>query len=252
MCGKRVQMNTILAPLLLSFLLWGSLAACGAENPNSVPGITEPFFDVTLSASVPGIISVQKFKEGDWVKEGDVILELDKKLEELEASRRKLVEDTRKIDLDATRVLFQSTKAISKEELEKKVVEYKVAVVEREMAAEQLRKRLIAAPISGTITEITLDVGEACQPYQPLVRLVDTRQCYFVSSLEAQAASRLKLNQTVKLEIETGGPPIVVAAKLIFLSPVVDPGSGLTRVKAIFDNRDGKVRAGIAGRILFE
>ena len=215
-------------------------------------GITEPFFDVTLSASVPGMISLQKFKEGDWVKEGEVILELDKKLEELEASRRKLVEDTRKIDLEATQILFKNTKAISKEELEKKVVEYKVAAVEHDMASEQLRKRLIVAPISGTITEINLDEGEACQPYQPLVRVVDTRQCYFVSSLEAKAASRLKLDQIVKLEIETGGAPIVVSAKMIFLSPVVDPASGLMKVKAIFDNRDGKVRAGLAGRILFE
>ena len=44
------------------------------------------------------------------------------------------------------------------------------------MAAEQLRKRQLAAPGSGVITEMVPHVGEACQPYQPLVRLVDIRQ----------------------------------------------------------------------------
>ena len=60
-----------------------------AENPAPlIEGITEPFLDVTLSASVAGIITAQKFREGDFVKEGDVILELDRKLEELETARR--------------------------------------------------------------------------------------------------------------------------------------------------------------------
>ena len=235
---------------LISILGLATLPA--AEEKLAVAGITEPFLDVTLSASVPGIISRQALREGDWVKEGEVILELDKRIEELEAARRKLVMDTRKIDLDATQVLFKGTKAISKEELEKKVVEYKVAEVEHDMATEQLRKRLIAAPISGTITEINLDLGEACQPYQPLVRVVDTRQCYFVSNLEGKAGSRLKPNQPVKMEIDTGGATIVVQGKLIFVSPVVDPASGLMKVKAIFDNQDGKVRPGLSGRLLIE
>ena len=91
-------MNTAIAPIVVSFLLWSGLASSGAERPTSAAGITEPFFDVTLSASVPGMISLQKFKEGDWVKEGEVILELDKKLEELEVSRRKLVEERSRCD----------------------------------------------------------------------------------------------------------------------------------------------------------
>ena len=54
-----------------------------------------------------------------------------------------------------------------------------------------------------------LDLGEACQPYQPLVRVVDTRQCYFVSNLEGKTGARLKAGQTVTLEIDSGGPPII-------------------------------------------
>src|SRR6185503_19917708 len=83
--------------LFVSFLL---VQSAGASDVAYVEGITEPFLDVTLSASVPGIITIQKFKEGDAVKEGDVIIELDKRLEELETARRKLVAENKRTDME--------------------------------------------------------------------------------------------------------------------------------------------------------
>jgi len=231
-------------------LVLACFAQAAALPPS--PGITEPFLDVTLSAPVPGIITARKSREGDFVHEGTVILELDKKLEELEVERRKLVRDQKWSDFDGTQKLFKTTKGISKEEVEKKEAEYKVAAVEHDMAAEQLRRRQVISPLSGTITEITLEVGEACQPYQPLVRVVDARRCYFITNTEAKLVAGLKLDQTVKMEIDTEAGTMTVQGKIVFLSPVVDPASGLRKVKVLFDNGDGKVRPGVSGRMLSE
>src|SRR5438876_11316600 len=63
----------IVALLLLS--LCGPPFPLNASDLSYAEGITEPFLDVTMSASVAGIITAQKFKEGDFVQEGDVILE---------------------------------------------------------------------------------------------------------------------------------------------------------------------------------
>lgn len=222
-------------------------------EPIIVAGITEPIYDVTLSASVPGIVSAWKFKEGDFVKEGETIIELDKKLEELEAERRKLAMDNRKQDRDNLQALYKkSSISVKKDELEKAETEYKIAAVEYEMAVEQLRKRSITTPCSGNITDITRDVGEACQPYQPLIRVVDTRQCYFISNVEARAAGRLKLDQNIKVKIEISPEPATIQGKIVFLSPVVDPASGLQKVRVLFDNTDGRVRPGVAGKLIIE
>lgn len=241
-------------PVFWILTLWvtAAISSWTASAQTVVAGITEPFLDVTVSSSVPGIIGAQKFREGDFVNEGQIIVALDKRLEELEVDRRRLVAENRKTDVEATRILYNKTKSVSKDELDKKEVEYNVAVVEHDMAAEQLRKREIAAPVSGTITEFFLDVGEACQPYQPMLRLVDTRRCYFVSNLESRAAIGLKPNQTVNLEIEAGDAPVKIQGKIVFLSPVVDPASGLMKVKALFENADGKIRPGVAGRMLLQ
>src|SRR5438105_9297340 len=166
-----------------------------------VSGITEPFLDVRLSASVPGIITARNFKEGDFVKEGDAIIELDKRLEELEVERRALVVDARRIDYEGTAKLFKTTKGTSKEELEKKESDYKLSMVEHAMAAEQLRRRVVRSPLAGTIVEFPLQAGESCQPYQSVARVVDTRRCYFVANIEAKTAATLKLEQKIQLEL---------------------------------------------------
>lgn len=233
----------IAAALLLAMVC----SSRAAESSAAVTGITESYFDVTLSSSVAGLIAKQPFKEGDAVKENDAVIELDRKLEELEVERRKVIVENRKSDYDATKKLFEKTKGTSKEELDKKETEYRVAVVEHETAVEQLRKRYIVAPFAGQITQILLHPGEACQPYQPVVKMVDTRQCYFVSNIDAKLAAGMKTNQTVQLEIETGAAPVKVAGKVSFLSPVADPASGLVKIKVLFPNADGRVRPGLSG-----
>jgi RND family efflux transporter MFP subunit len=220
-----------------------------ASDPGVVIGITEPVLDVTLSASVPGIVTARKFKEGDFVKEGETIIELDKRLEELELERRKLVLEARRVDYEATARLFHTTKGTSKEELEKKEYDYKLAQVEHSMAAEQLRRRVVTAPLSGIVMPLPLEIGESCQPYQSLARVVDTRRCYFVANCEPRAAVGLKPGQEIKLEIDTGATVEPVSGTVTFLSPVADAASSLVEVKVLFDNPAGKIRPGLTGRL---
>jgi RND family efflux transporter MFP subunit len=239
--------------VLVCFL--AAAGACGFEvfgADNAATGITEPFLDVTLSASVPGIVTARKFKEGDFIQEGQVLMELDKKLEELEVNRRRLVRDQKKNDFEGTKKLFSSTRGVSKEDLEKKEVDYRVAAVECDMAEEQLRRRQLFSPLSGTITEIMLEVGESCSAYQTLIRVVDTRRCYFITNVEARQADGLKPGQTLKLELDTGAAPVTLQAQISLLAPIVDPASGLRRVKLLFDNAEGKIVPGVAGKLLFE
>lgn len=226
-------------PLLLA----GNLFAA------EIIGVVEPFLDVSLSAPVPGIITARKFKEGDFVKEGDAVIVLDKRMEELEVERRKVTMDSRRLDYEGTAKVFKTTKGTSKDELEKKEADYKLAEVEHAMAVEQLRRRIVAAPLAGTIVELPRQVGEFCQPYQSIARVVDTRRCYFVANVESPVAGTLKLEQKAALEIEGGAGPEAASGVITFLSPVADPASGLVKVKVLFENVSGRIRPGLSGRM---
>src|ERR1700678_1551112 len=71
-------------------LALASLAGARAEG-SGYPGITEPAVDVALGLPGAGIVTVRQHKEGDFVRAGDVIFELDERLEELELDRRRFL-----------------------------------------------------------------------------------------------------------------------------------------------------------------
>lgn len=248
---KCLRVKAAVAALVAGAAMLVSSSA--AQSEAWVNGITEAINDVVLSASLPGIIGNRPLKEGDAVKAGQPVIQLDSKLEELEVNRRKHVADLRKTDLERTRSLFEKNSvSVSRDEMDKKIAEHAVAALEYDLAKEQLVRRQILAPFDGTVTALLLEVGEACQAQQPLARLVDTSKCYFIANVEARAGYNLKAGQSVKLEIEAGDNFVQMSGSVFFVSPVVDPASGLMRVKVIFDNADGKVRPGVAGRMLLQ
>lgn len=267
-------MRILTVSALAAASVLAAAARLPAAEPAEVAGITEPLHDAKLSASVAGTIATNCFKEGDRIKAGQTILELDKRLEELEVARRKLVwEDkseleaadarvvTTKTDLDATRQLMDRTKSVSQEELNKRELEYKMSVAERDklrqaeereriefdMARQQLDKRSLVAPFDGVLTDLYLDPGEDCEPRQPLARLVDASACYLVCNMDAGLARRLKQGQTVTVKVPGPEAALNCTGEVAYVSPVVDAASGLQRVKIRFDNPGQRVSPGVTG-----
>ncbi|HEY1660826.1 MAG TPA: efflux RND transporter periplasmic adaptor subunit [Verrucomicrobiae bacterium] len=211
-----------------------------------VTGITEPYNRVDLGFPDAGIIHVENFQEGDSVKKGDVILELDKNLEAIEVTRTEAIMTQNKTVYESTLQLFQSTKSVSQEDLDKSAAEYHVAAAQYQTAVQQLANRQLIAPFSGTITEMPYKPGAVVAPYVPFVQLVDSSRCYFRGNVDGITASKLQLDESVQIQLQGGE---TVSGKICYISPIVDPASGLARIKAIFDNTDGKIRPGVSATL---
>jgi len=282
--GRRMfpSMTTIsiLTLLVPSLLFLGLVPLDGhAQEESSISGITEPIGDIILSATESGTIAAVFIKEGGSVKKGETVLKLDSRLEVFEVARRKLIWESKvqldaaalkvstlKTMLDSTRELFEKTGSVSKDELEKMALEYALAVAERqrievaeererieyEMALENLRKRRLISPINGTVIKLSLEEGENCQENQPLVQVVDTSKCLFVCNVEEWVGRNLKKGRAVDLKIKIGSEIAARTGTIVFVSPVIDPASGLLEVKAEFDNQNGTVRPGTSGWLVPE
>lgn len=235
--------------LLLGALLAGSADARAAEEVWA-HGITEPVKDVTMAFPLIGVVGTRPLEEGAAVKQGQVIIELDKRLEELEVERRRLVWELSRNELNRVKSLAErSAISVSREEVDKKQAEFDVARVEHALAEETVRRRMLMSPVDGTIVQFFKDVGEKCEEQQPVVRVVDTRRCYLVVNLEARAGMAFVTGQAVKLEVDTGRGLTAVDGRVSYVAPVVDGASGLLKIKAIFENPGGKLRPGVTGRI---
>jgi RND family efflux transporter MFP subunit len=214
--------------------------------------LTEPFRDVQMSTIVPGNVAIIHYGEGTFVEKGDVIMELDSSTEQLDIKRRKVLAENLKATLDRSEMLLKNTSSISMEEVDESRSEYQLAAIELELALDGLGKKQLEAPFSGIVTHLPIEVGEYCEPPQIILRMVDTRQFFCVANIDPGAASKLEMDGAVAYLAETGSGKVRVEGRIVFISPVLDPASGLLRIKAVFDNPEGLVRPGEGGYLELE
>ena len=281
---KRAITINVQSYVAIVVCVWASVGGAAAEV--LVRGISTPIHDVILSApaggtvsTTGGIVALIHVSEGDKIKKNQILIELDKRQEELGVERSELILDdksevvaaeqkvrTLKTDLDSTQKLFEATGSISKEALAVKELEYKVAVAEKDrleaaekrqdielrMAKELLKQKIISSPLNGRVVRLFKQVGEGCRAQDPLIRVVDISKFYFEANLEAALGSLLKLNDRVEIAFRSGEKQERISGSLIFVSPVIDPSSGLLRVKILCENMDEQIKPGIEGSLILK
>lgn len=251
-------------------------AASAPVMPVSAPGVTQALRDVKLSMTVAGRIDGMMVREGTRVRKGQLLMHLDRTLEELEVQRRRLlVEDRARLDelkqkektlieqVESLRPLLASggisRKQAEDEEMalgavtgERKALEANKdrERVELSLAKEAYERRNLRAPFDGVVTKVSLRLGESVAPHEPFMSVVDTSRVRFMGTVPARTGIKLQVGAMVKIELMLDGQLRSRMAKVVFVSPVTDPSSGLIEVIAEFENADGSVRPGISGRML--
>ena len=270
---RRIGVVLLSGLWLLQALAQAPLASGAA----SAPGVTQAMREVKLSVTVAGRIESLQVSEGSRVREGQLLLHLDRTLEELEVQRRRLLlQDRARIDelRQKERVLQQQVYSlqpllvsggVSRKQFEDEEIALGSVVAERraleaakereqvelQLAQEAFERRHLRSPINGVVTKLAARQGESIGPSEPVITVVDTSRVRFIAAVQAAAGQRLRPGLAVRIDL---GPEVRLGlrqAQLVFVSPVTDPSSGLVEVIAEFDNLDGMVRPGITGRLLF-
>jgi RND family efflux transporter MFP subunit len=240
-------------------------------------GVTQALKDVKLSMTVAGRVDGVLVKEGQRVRKGQVLLYLDRTTEELEVRRRRLLlEDSSRLhelrakektlneQVAALKPLLASggvsRKQLEDEELvlgaviaERKMIESgkQREQVELELATESYERRHLRSPIQGVVSKVMPRIGESIAPHDPVVQVVDISRVRFVGNIPAKLGAGLQAGSKVRIRLGAEDNGLMREARVVFVSPVTDPASGLVEVIAEFDNADGSVRPGITGRLLF-
>ncbi len=246
-----------------------------AVQPVSL-GITQALKEVKLGMTVAGRVDAILAHEGMRVSKGDLLLHLDRSLEELEVRRREvMLEDVAKLEelrvreqmlteqVAHARSLLESggvsRKQVEDEELalqaaiaERKAIEHakRREKVELDLAREAYERRHMRSPINGVVTKILPRIGESVPPNEAIVTVVDISRVRFNGTFPSASSIRLRAGNVVTIRVQQEGRPLTRQARVTFVSPVADPSSGLVELIAEFDNPDGSVRPGMAGQIV--
>ncbi len=213
-------------------------------------GLCQGRVDTTLSFPVGGIISQILKKEGDTVRQDDVILELESGLESLEVARQTLAVEAAKKDFERTKKVLANGGSVTQEEVDQKEAVWKIAQVEKQQAEEQLKRRQLRASAGGVVDDLfELERGEAIAANAPAARVLDITECRFNAYVRGDAPHGFEKGGEVEIVFTSGENELTLTGTVEYVSLAVDAASGLQEVRAVFDNRDGRVRSGWQGKM---
>jgi multidrug efflux system membrane fusion protein len=227
-------------------------------------GTVQTLRSVTVKSQVDGVIAEVKFKEGDDVKAGDLLVGLDRRPFEnsLRVARADLANaraEAAKADADLERYKrLDQQDAISKEQFQQlltKADTTKAQVQAKEAAVANAELSLsyteIRAPIAGRTGQLLLHEGALVKandnnfPIVTINQLAPVAVAYGVpeksleeirAALAAQRASVAVTDRTTGLKREDG--------RLDFVDNTVDATTGMITLKAVFDNADAALWPG--------
>lgn len=226
-------------------------------------GTVLPSADVLVQSRVEGQLIKLHFKDGQRVKAGDLLAEIDPRPFQaaLEQAQGTLAKDRAQLQ-NAQRDLARYAKlakgdfiAGQQYESQKALVTQYQGTVESDKAAVdsaalQLEYSRITAPISGRLGLRAVDEGNQIKANDPdgIVRITETEPCDVIFTLPENRL-RLVLNALRKKEDDPKHPPVLAQAwdreekellsigELVSIDNQIDSSTGTVKLKASFPNK---------------
>jgi len=194
----------------------------------SVQGSLEAEENLMVTSKIPGQITSVKVKEGDMVRQGQIVAVLDDEV------IRKSIDEV-KSGLDQVMVMYNKQKALwdqkigtemqylnlknQKESLEKKLVTLN----------SQINQNYVTAPFSGVIDEVFVKVGSIASPGVPLMQLVNTNDLKATAKVPDSYVAFIKQGDQVKVNFPDLNK--TMEASVTYVGRIVDPMSRTFRIE---------------------
>jgi len=192
---------------------------------------------------IQGIVKKINHDEGDYVKSGQVLMELEADEYVLAEQRAKLNYKKQQADFDRLKSMF-SEDLLSKEEFEQARYATEGLEVDWKQADLNLSYTKIKSPISGVIGDRFRKTGDRIQPTDKLFSVINTKEMIAIVYVPEKEISRVKKGQTAFITSDNLQNKRF-AGWLKRVSPVIDPASGTFKVTIGVKNVDNALRAGM-------
>jgi membrane fusion protein, multidrug efflux system len=226
-------------------------------------GTVDAFERIQVTARVTGVVEKVSFSEGQTVKAGQPLIEIEPRRYELAvASARATLKKAEAAAAEARAGLERRESAtrdnpglIPGEEVE--TWRTKVATAEAEVAAAQValqraeldrRDAHVRAPVAGVLQTRTVDTGQYVQPGAVLATLVKRDPLLLRFEVPQIAAARMQPGMTVQFTGQGNQEPF--SARVTLVSTAADPSSRLVPITAVIeDPRAGELQPGAFARV---
>ena len=257
---------TILTPVTL---------AAQNTSPIELDGFIDPYMVVNVGTSVSGVIDSIEVDRGDIVKKGQILANLDTRVEKttVELIREKAAMEAT-TDLAKARVEFatreqerrkelyekgiipdydmdeaETNLIIAQKELQEVEEQKQIAQLELKQAEAVLARRIIRSPINGVVVERYLSPGELASD-KPILKLAQLHPLNVEVIAPVSMLGSIKKGKKVEV-IPEGPMGKTYIGKVKIVDRVVDAASGTFGIRIELSNRDLSLPAGLKCRVKF-
>ncbi|AAN54976.1 efflux RND transporter periplasmic adaptor subunit [Shewanella oneidensis MR-1] len=255
----------------LPVLLVSMLAACGeeevakkeekyaipVETTTVIQGNVSSFYSTTATLEAPqeanvvsriaGLIEVINVEEGDRVKKGQSLAIIDAKRQQYDLDRSEA--EVKIIEQELNRLKKMNNKEfISADSMAKLEYNLQAAIARRDLAELQVKESHVVSPIDGIIAKRYVKAGNMAKEFGDLFYIVNQDELHGIVHLPEQQLTSLRLGQEAQV-FSNQQSKNAINAKVLRISPVVDPQSGTFKVTLAVPNQDARLKAGMFTRV---
>lgn len=211
-------------------------------------GLVRPNQGAMLSAQNAGTVSKVLVQNGQTVKQGDLLVELDSSVERasLQAAQAQL---------PALRQTYQryanllKTNAVSRQDVDNAKAAYDAQVASIESLKATIERRQIVAPFDGKTGIVKVNVGQYVTVGTEIVRVEDTSSMKVDFAISQNDLDKLHTGQRVTATTDARQGE-TFAARITAIEPAINSSTGLVDVQATFEPEDGrKLLSGMFARL---
>ena len=258
--GKRAEHKPAAsADLVAEFLQDDLIIVSPGALERSLPltGSLAPFTEATVKAKVAGELVSVPVREGESVKQGQLLAKIDltevqarvaAREADTEAAKAQLVwagknREQQKALLEKS---FISQSAFDNIQSNYDVAAAKLRAAEADLvvARKSMGDAVLVAPFSGIVSQRHAQPGERVALDAKVVSVVDLSRLELEASVPPAAIGQVKVGQAMNFRVEGFGAR-EFAGRIERINPAATAGSRSISVYAVIDNREGLLRGGM-------
>jgi membrane fusion protein (multidrug efflux system) len=212
------------------------------ENRLFSVGTIAPARGVTVSNDAPGVVTAIKFQSGQTVRRGQMLVELDSRVERAELASLRAQAGLARVSAGRTRALFKDD-AVPKAQLDNAESALQSASANAAALQAQIDRKIVRAPFDGRLGIRLVNLGQYLNPGTAITSLQSSDQNYVDFTLPQQQLKQIAVGTVVRINEGLPGPR--AEAAIAAIDPTLDPVTRSGRVRAAVRKMDGVLSPGM-------
>ncbi len=197
---------------------------------------------VTVSADLPGTVDKIHFESGQWVKQGDILVELDTRQEKAQLANMEAARDLAHINFGRMEQLVKQG-VLAKSDYDTAISSQKVSDAQVAEVKATIDRKTIRAPFSGVLGIRQVNLGQYLSAGAAIVPLQSLDPIYVNFGVPQQDAGQVKLGSIVR--ITSDDLKKTATGKVTAFDSVVNESTRNVQVQATMSNPGNKLRGGM-------